>query len=127
MDAFTPDSGPLPQSEYKAQRSPRRRVVLNGQFQSLTGTHNVAVRNLSNTGASINCAAELKLGSEGVLIAGGLDCLCRVVWHRGGIVGLSFDEPLHNSVVLELHRVTHADVKYADAVAAREWYQRDTR
>ena len=127
MDAFTPDSGPSSQPEHKAARSPRRRVLLTGQFQALTGTHNVAVRNLSNTGASISCDAELKLGSEGVLIAGGLDCLCQVIWHRGGIVGLNFDEPLHNSVVLELHRVTQADVKYADAVAAREWYQRDAR
>ena len=127
MDAFTPDSGGSPQSEHMAPRSPRRRVLLTGQFQALTGTHRVAVRNLSNTGASITCDAELKLGSEGVLIAGGLDCLCQVVWNRGGIVGLRFDEPLHNSVVLELHRVTHADVKYADAVATREWYQRDAR
>lgn len=126
MDAPTPD--PRPSSpEPPTPRSPRRRVLLTGQFQSLTGTHNVAVRNLSNTGASISCDAELKLGSEGVLIAGGLDCLCEVIWNRGGIIGLSFDEPLPNSVVLELHRVTHADVKYANAAATREWYQRNAR
>lgn len=124
---FDPDSGMTPQPEAKAPRSPRRRVLLTGQFQSLAGTHNVAVRNLSNTGASISCNAELKLGSEGVLIAGGLDCLCKVVWHRGGIVGLNFDEPLHSSVVLELHRVTHAHVEQATATATREWYQRDAR
>ncbi len=127
MDAFSAGSeSPQPTDEL-SPRSPRRRVLLAGQYQSLTGTYSVDVRNLSNTGASIMCAADLKLGSEGVLMAGGLDCLCRVVWHREGVFGLKFEEPLHNSIVLDLHRITSDDVKHAERAAAREWYQRDAR
>jgi hypothetical protein len=111
----------------KAARSPRRRVLLSGQFQSLTSTHNISVRNLSSTGAAIVCDAELKLAGEGVLIAGGLDCLCRVVWRRAGIYGLKFDEKLPSSVVNDLHRITHEDVRQAETLATREWYQQQAR
>ncbi len=127
MERSGSDPDALTPLDAKAPRSPRRRVLLTGQFQSLTGTHKITVRNLSNTGASINCDGELKLGSDGVLMAGGLDCLCRVVWHRAGIFGLKFEEPLHSSVVLDLHRVSSDDVKYAERAATREWYQRDAR
>lgn len=111
----------------KAARSPRRRVLLSGQFQSLTNTHDVSVRNLSATGAAIACAAELKLGGEGVLIAGGLDCLCRVVWRRAGIYGLKFEQKLPSSVVNDLHRITYEDVRQAETHATREWYQQRAR
>lgn len=127
MTAIASNAGMSPEPDGKAPRSPRRRVLLAGQYQSLAGTFRVDVRNLSITGAAIACAAELKLGSEGVLLAGGLDCLCRVVWHRGGLFGLKFEEPLHNSIVLELHRVTSEDVKHAERVATHVWYHRDAR
>jgi hypothetical protein len=121
------EAGMSPEPDGKAPRSPRRRVLLTGQYQSLAGTFSVDVRNLSNTGASIMCAADLKLGSEGVLMAGGLDCLCRVVWHRGDVFGLRFEEPLHNSIVLDLHRVTSEEVRYAERIATHVWYHRDAR
>lgn len=127
MVAFkiTPDA-PLT-ADGKPARSPRRRVLLTGQFHSLTSTHEISVRNLSNTGAAILCGADLKLGGEGVLAAGGLDCLCRVVWHRTGTYGLKFEQPLHSSVVNDLHRITHEDVKRAETDATREWYQHHAR
>ncbi len=40
----------LPQ---QMQRSPRRRVVLKGMLQSVGGTQQVSVRNLSSTGAMV--------------------------------------------------------------------------
>jgi len=108
-------------------RSPRRRVLLTGMFHSLTGSHRAAIRNLSCTGASISCDAPLKVGAEGVLQAAQLDCLCRVVWQKGQVYGVEFDEPLHNALVLELHRVTEHDVKRAESQAAREWFQAQAR
>lgn len=111
----------------KPPRSPRRRVLLSGTFHSLTTSCQAAVRNLSCTGASIDCDAPLKVGAEGVLQAGGLDCLCRVIWQKGNCYGIKFDEPLPNQLVLDLHRITETDVKRAEVQAAREWFQAAAR
>jgi len=106
----------------KPARSPRRRVVLSGTFHSLTASAPAAVKNLSCTGASIECDSPLKIGAEGVLQTDQIDCLCRVIWRKGNVYGLKFDQPLPNAVVLELHKITVQDVKRAELEAAREWY-----
>jgi len=108
-------------------RSPRRRVLVSGMFHSLTTSCRAAVRNLSCTGASIECDVPVKVGAEGVLEAGQLDCLCRVVWHKGKVYGVKFDQPLPNAVVLELHRMTEADVKRAQTAAAKQWFEAQSR
>lgn len=113
---------PYAPTSAKPVRSPRRRVVLSGTFQSVTSSWPAAVRNLSCTGASIECDGPLKIGAEGVLQCEHLDSLCRVVWQRGKVFGLKFDKPLHNSLVLELHRVTAHDVARAEIQAAKEWF-----
>jgi hypothetical protein len=96
-------------------------------FHSLTSSHGVSIRNLSCTGAAIECEAPLKKGMEGVLAAEHLDCLCRVIWSKGKVHGLRFDQPLHNNVVLELHRITQDDVRRAETVAAKEWFEQQAR
>jgi hypothetical protein len=108
-------------------RSPRRRVLLTGMFHSLTSSHRASVRNLSVSGAAIECDVPLKVGAEGVLQAGQLDALCRVIWSRGKYYGLAFDQPLPNCLVLELHRVTEQDVKRAQSTAAKEWFESQAR
>lgn len=111
----------------KGGRSPRRRVLLTGMFHSLTSSAAASVRNLSCTGASIECEVPLKVGGEGVLEAGQLDALCRVVWTKGEVYGLKFDQPLPNCLVLELHRITESDVKRAQSTAAKEWFETQSR
>lgn len=118
---------PSSPGETAPSRSPRRRVLIKGQFQSLTATHPIAVRNLSCTGASVECDQVLKIGGEGVLQAASLDRLCRVIWRRNNVYGIKFDQPLPNPVVLELHRVTEQDVKRAQAQSAKEWFQAQAR
>ena len=108
-------------------RSPRRRVLLKGMVHSLTNSVVASIRNLSTTGAAIECDSPLKVGAEGVLQASHLDALCRVIWAKGKVYGLAFDEPLPNSVVLELHRVTEADVQRAQSAAAKEWFETQNR
>ena len=123
MVAFKIDRGGYkPAKPAPPARSPRRRVLLTGQFQSLTHSWPATIRNLSCTGAAIECDGALKVGGEGVLRAGSVDCLCRVVWNRGRLFGLRFDRPLPNPVVLELHRITEADVAEAKQVAAKEYW-----
>ena len=111
----------------KAPRSPRRRVLVTGMFQSLTTSCKAAVRNLSCTGASIECDVPVKVGAEGVLRAGELDCLCRVVWRKGQVYGIKFDQPLHNSVVLDLHKITESDIQREQSAAVKEWYEIHSR
>jgi hypothetical protein len=120
-------SGSAPAAGAGRARSPRRRVLLTGMFHSLTSSHGASIRNLSCTGASIECEGPLKVGCEGVLQAGEVDALCRVVWTRGKVIGLKFDQPLSNCLVLELHRVTQADVQRAQTAAAKEWFELQNR
>lgn len=121
MVAFKIDRPTAPVKAVPA-RSPRRRVLIDGQFQTLTATCPVSVRNLSCTGALIESRVALKVGGEGVLASTRLDCFCRIVWGRGGLYGLSFDEPLHPSVVLDIHRITQSDVDRAQIADARQWW-----
>ncbi len=124
MVSFKLNRPTYPGASATPSRSPRRRVLLSGMFQSLTHSWPVSIRNLSCTGAAIALDAALAEDMEGVLvIAGHLDCLCRVVWSRGKLHGLSFDRPLHNAVVLDLHRVTRDQVQAAEKEAAKEWWQ----
>lgn len=108
-------------------RSPRRRVVIDGVFHALTGTYRVAIKNLSCTGALIQCDQPLKVGKEGVLEGKRLDHLCRVVWTDGALYGLQFDSPLSMDVVLELHRITGDDIDRAAIKEAEEWWKSHAR
>ena len=104
-------------------RSPRRRVVVDGTFHALTGTYRIAIKNLSCTGALIQCGQPLQVGKEGVLEGAHIDQFCRIVWTDGGLYGLQFDEPLPMEVVLELHRITGEDVERAASKAAEDWWR----
>lgn len=103
-------------------RSPRRRVLIEGNFQTLMATFPVAVRNLSCTGALIESKVPLKADAEGVLATKHLDCFCRVIWNRGNLYGLGFDEPLNQAVVLHIHGITQSDVQQEKVADAKEWW-----
>jgi hypothetical protein len=116
--------GPVqsPLGSGKPARSPRRRVLLSGMFHSLTSSCQASVRNLSVTGAAIQCDVPLKVGAEGVLQVGRVDALARVIWQKGNVYGVQFDQPLHNQLVLDLHRITEEDLKRSQVQAAKEWF-----
>lgn len=105
-----------------SSRSPRRRVLIDGSFQTLTATYPVAIRNLSCTGALVDSKVPLKVGGQGVLATPHLDCFCRVVWNRGSLYGIGFDKPLHTQVVLDIHRITQIDVDQAKIADAKQWW-----
>ena len=109
--------------ESATARSPRRRVVVSGNFHSLTGTFRIAIKNLSCTGALIECAQPLQVGKDGVLESGGIDQFCRLVWNDGNFYGVQFDDPLPMEVVLEIHRITGDDVQRAESLAAEQWWK----
>lgn len=118
---------PEPRPQARPVRSPRRRVLVGGMFQTLAGTCQVSIKNLSCTGALIESPLALRVGVEGVLQADGLDCLCRVVWTDGRAYGLQFDKPLHTNAVLALHHITEADLMRTQSAAAREWFESQAR
>jgi hypothetical protein len=121
--AASPNDRPKAVRENGTTRSPRRRVVVDGIFHSLTGTFRIGIKNLSCTGALIQCGQALQVGKEGVLQGEHIDHFCRIVWTDGSFYGLQFDEPLPMDVVLELHRITGEDVERAETKAAEEWWR----
>lgn len=122
MDSTATDPAPD-----QTPRSPRRRVVLIGTVETLSGCTTVSLRNLSCTGAMVEADRAPEAGKEVILKAPGLDCFATVVWSDGRRCGLRFDEPLTQAQVLELHRVTPEVVRSAEARAAAEWFQSQGR
>lgn len=115
------DSGS--QLPIQMQRSPRRKVVVTGMLEAVTGTQKVSVKNLSCTGAMIEGTTVPPKGREVILKAGKLDCFCRVVWSEGSRCGLEFDEPIPMADVLELHGITAEAAQMAAAEEAAEWFR----
>ncbi len=114
--------GAAQQPQAPLQRSPRRKVVLKGVLEAIGGTQQVAVRNLSATGAMVEGVSLPAEGREVILKAGPLDCFCRVAWSEGNRCGLAFDEPIAMAEVLALHGVSAEEVRRAEADAAAEWF-----
>lgn len=114
-------------------RSPRRRAVLRGTFQTLHGRFDIVLRNVSCTGALIERppqlrgTIELHPNTEGVLEANGLDVLCKVVRCDGTFFGVEFDEPLEMDTVLSIHRITGLDIKRSDVETAKTWFDTQAR
>lgn len=119
----SPNGRQVASREAARARSPRRRVVIDGTFHALTGTYRIAIKNLSCTGALIQCDQPLKVGKEGVLEGKNVDQFCRIVWTDGRLYGLQFDTPLNMEVVLELHRITGEQVDRAATKEAEEWWR----
>ena len=104
-------------------RSPRRKTALNGTLETLSAKFNVAVRNISCTGAMVEGETVPPPGRDVILHAWGLEFFCSVVWSDGQRCGLCFDEALSPQLVLALHNITPEEVRSAELRAAAEWYQ----
>lgn len=88
----------------RTTRAPRRRVYLRGRIETTTRRFDIMIRNLSCTGAQAEGEALPPPGRDILLEAGPVSVICHVVWVEDGRCGLSFDEPLPQHLVLELHR-----------------------
>ena len=104
-------------------RSPRQKTVLNGKLETLGAKFDVAVRNISCTGAMVEGEAVPPPGRDLLLKAWGLEFFCSVIWSDGQRCGLHFDEPLSPQLVIALHNITPEEVRSAELKAAAEWYQ----
>lgn len=104
----------------------RARVALPATLESLSGTVNVILRNISETGAMLEVGKLPARGADAVLCCGELDCFGTIVWARSRWCGFAFDEPIPQEMVLRLRSASdsgQADAASRNALhdAARRW------
>ncbi len=76
------------------RRHPRVRVLLSAKLITTTEEIDVKVRDLSLGGAMLQGRSLPKVGSDVMLSRGLFEAFARVVWHRGDMCGVEFDDPL---------------------------------
>jgi len=76
-----------------------------------------AIYNLSSNGAQVSVDLELRAGNDVLLKCGTIDALCTVMWTKGNVCGLEFDEPLSEAQVL-------ATRSYANGTSERQRTER---
>jgi hypothetical protein len=104
-------------------RSPRRRMAFKGSFETTTDKGQVAVKNLSCTGAMLEGCDLPPAGREILLRAAGLELFGTIVWCAEERCGVHFDKPLKPAEVLELHRITPEQVRSEELNAAAAWFK----
>jgi hypothetical protein len=115
-----PAASPAPASvvDPSDQRVDRRHpLIWSAQLHSRSGSWHVRLRNVSATGALIQCSKPLPLGTEVVLDLGkGGSVDARVGWAVGDHAGLRFDEPF------DMRRLSHSKPTVAPARWLRPSY-----
>jgi PilZ domain len=122
LDRAFPASKPLPASpsseEPSDQRIAKRHpLIWSAELHARTGSWHVRLRNISATGALIQCSKPLPVGREVVLDLGkGGSVDATVSWAVGDHAGVKFDEPF------DMQRLSHARPSVAPARWLRPAY-----
>ena len=107
------------------RRGAARGAVSLAASMQTTGTYlTIEIVEISATGARLRGAALPAEGQFVLLRAGPLDLFGEVVWHRGDLCGIHFDEPLDDPCVKRMrrdNRVASINVTSADRQAAEDW------
>ncbi|WP_137679733.1 PilZ domain-containing protein [Aurantiacibacter suaedae] len=108
------------------RRDSRLRLSVPGQLITLTGTHKVNLRDVSQSGAKLVVPEEIKNGEDGVLVWLEYEAFGTIVWMENGFAGMAFDEPLPATVLLATrkkfdHRAYKTHEQEAREQAA-DWY-----
>ena len=82
------------------RRDSRLRLSVPGRLITLTGTHKISLRDISQSGAKLVIPAEVKQGEDGVLEWLDFETFGTIVWTEKGIAGMAFDDPLPTPVLL---------------------------
>ena len=108
------------------RRDSRLRLSVPGRLVTLTGTHKVTLRDISQSGAKLTVPEEIKNGEDGVLAWLDFEAFGTVVWMQKGLAGMAFDEPLAEPVLLATRKkFDHRAYKTHDEEAreqAADWY-----
>jgi hypothetical protein len=100
------------------QRTAKRHpLIWSCELHSRTGSWHVRLRNVSSSGALVQCGKPLPVGREVVLdLAMGGSVEARVSWAVGDHAGLKFDEPF------DMRRLSHSKPRVAPARWLRPVY-----
>ena len=111
-------------SETNRRNAERLRVLLPGKLTILDGVYDLAIEDISQTGARLIADVDLELGQQGILQCHPLDELFSVVWTDGKSAGIQFDEEVALGTIRALrwhndrHRERH-DAELRDIV--QDW------
>jgi hypothetical protein len=73
-------------------------------METVCGTENSVLRNISETGLMLEVPQTPKVGMDAVVRCGSLDCFGVVVWARFRWCGIAFEEPIPRSEVLRIRQ-----------------------
>ena len=109
-------------SAARRRQRPRLRVGLTARVESLHGKFDAQLIDLSQTGARLKSLTS-GLGRAVVLRWLDFEAFGDLVWEEEGLVGMKFDPPLSNEVVLATRELVPAIVQEFDPTrdAARAW------
>lgn len=82
------------------RRSPRRRVLLAATLDTPVGVQDVKLRNISSTGALLECAAPPRPGMSVTFRRNNVAIAAKVMWSRAGACGIHFDSPIKETDLL---------------------------
>ncbi len=110
----------------RRRRDSRLRTDIPAKLITLSSAPSVKLRDLSQTGAQIECPEPLSIGSEALLNWLHFEAFGTVQWNHPPFAGLEFDEPLPEEVVLstreKIDRGEVLNTAKAAEKAAHNWY-----
>lgn len=103
------DSGPQGDSRQPVymlgrRAAPRLRLSLPAQLVAVERSHTCILLNLSRTGAQIAILDAIRVGEGAILRCAGINHFAIVTRAEFGLNALEFDEPLTDSIVLDVRR-----------------------
>jgi len=109
--------------EEHRRNCPRLRLGIPARLETLEGTREARLIDLSQTGAKIDCPGAQTIG-QAVLQWLEFETFGETVWRDGELLGVRFDRPLSPSVIFTTRQLAPSVVARADqavSAAAREW------
>ncbi|WP_191229163.1 PilZ domain-containing protein [Aurantiacibacter xanthus] len=82
------------------RRDSRLRLSVPGRLITLTDTHKISLRDISQSGAKLVLPEQVQQGEDGVLEWLDFEAFGTIVWTHKGLAGMAFDEPLPTAVLL---------------------------
>jgi hypothetical protein len=104
----------------------RARVALRATIETVRGTENAVLRNISETGLMLEVANLPANGADAIVRSGALDCFGTVVWARMRWCGVAFEEPIPLNEVLRIRELSEQSTGAAQRElqdAALRWAQ----
>ncbi|MDP3907788.1 hypothetical protein [Novosphingobium sp.] len=106
------------------RREARLRVRLAAKVITRAGAGNVVLCDLSRQGASVIAGQAFGCSGPAVLQWGGHEVFGDIQWCSGGRIGIRFDQPLPQAVLLEARQLNETERMPADHELAREQARR---